>query len=89
MQSEDAAILDTCGLAYYAIGDFKQALDYYNRALAANSSQMDSVYRRAQAYQKLKNKPKAIADYQQYVKEGKSLLFLEESKKALKALGAK
>ena len=89
VQSEDAAILDTCGLSYYAIGDFKQALDYYNRALAANSSQMDSVYRRAQAYQKLKDKPKAIADYRRYVKEGKSLLFLEECKKALKVLGAK
>ena len=88
-QSEDAAILDTCGLAYYATGDYKQALAYYDRALVAEPQQLDSVFRRAQVHQKLKNKPKAIADYQQYVKEGKSLLFIEESKKALKALGVR
>jgi tetratricopeptide (TPR) repeat protein len=89
VQSEDAAILDTCGLAYYAVGDYKEALVYYDRALTAAPDQIDSLYRRAQVHQKLKDKTKAIADYQQYVKEGKSLRFIEDSKKALKALGVK
>ena len=89
VQSEDAAILDTCGLAYYATGNYKEALVYYDRALVAAPDQIDSVYRRAQVHQKLKDKTKAIADYQQYVKEGKSLRYIEDSKKALKTLGAK
>ena len=46
-------------------------------------------YNRAIYKKNIRDTNGAIADYQQYVKEGKSLLFLEESKKALKALGAK
>lgn len=89
VQEDSAALLDTCGLAYYVSGDYKKALDFYNRALTAAPDQLDSVYRRGQTYQKLKNNKQAIADYQRYLKEGKSLELLEACKKALASLGVK
>jgi len=89
VQEDNAALLDTCGLAYHVSGDYKKALDFYNRALTAAPDQLDSVFRRGQTYQKLKNNKQAIADYQRYLKEGKSLELLEACKKALQSLGVK
>jgi hypothetical protein len=76
--------LANIGDCYSRIGDSKQAIVFYNRALVNNKDHLASILGLARAYKKLGLSAQAKAKYQDYLKLSPDGKFAEEAKQNLK-----
>lgn len=65
LKSNDAAILDCLGVAYYAKGQNDRAIGYFTEAIKVNPKYTLSYMRRANVYDTMGEYDKALADLEQ------------------------